>query len=284
MLASIVEERKHLLNDRVLVNCSIALGFLSAYSAAPAQMKDLFHAYDGAQGDYRVSLGVKLGVLMNGSDKLPDAESLRQDAANHVALLLSTVSGVVEVDGQDLKEGRPDEEIFRFDGALESLGHIFDTYLRRLYKSDAAVSRSLYKAVTDSKLLQKLNEEDDFSAMSEVYRQIPSFIAALPVPALDSKEAISPELAQLMRESFTFLHKFYLDFESKRDARPALLNLLQLTFNNLLGLGVSATAEQITPLTPAYIRDTVCEAASLQGVIPQDMKMVCPDIIFAAKE
>jgi hypothetical protein len=84
-----------------------------------------------------------------------------------------------------------------------------------------------------------------------------------------------------MRDSFTFLHKFYLDFDSKKDAAPALLNLLQLTYNNLLDLSVSAQAEEITPLTPSYVRDVVCEAPSLAGIIPQDMKMVCGDIIFA---
>jgi len=88
-------------------------------------------------------------------------------------------------------------------------------------------------------------------------------------------------MAQVMRDSFTFLHKFYLDFDSKKDAAPALLNLLQLTFNNLLDLGVSAAADEITPLTPQYIRETVCESPSLAGVIPQDMKMVCSDIVLA---
>ena len=84
-----------------------------------------------------------------------------------------------------------------------------------------------------------------------------------------------------MRDSFTFLHKFYLDFDSKSDAKPALLNLMQLTFNNLLELSVSASANEITSLTPQYARETVCETPSLAGIIPQDMKMVCSDIIFA---
>ena len=84
-----------------------------------------------------------------------------------------------------------------------------------------------------------------------------------------------------MRDSFTFLHQYYLDFDSKRDAQAPLLNLLQLTFNGLLELSVSAPAEVVKPLTALYIRETVCEAPSLAGVIPQDMKMVCGDIVFA---
>lgn len=36
-------------------------------------MKDLFYAFD-EEKDFRVSLGIKLGILMNGSAKIPDLE------------------------------------------------------------------------------------------------------------------------------------------------------------------------------------------------------------------
>jgi hypothetical protein len=43
-------------------------------------MKELFYSFDeqgaAGHGDYRVCLGVKLGVLMNGSAKLPEPEKL----------------------------------------------------------------------------------------------------------------------------------------------------------------------------------------------------------------
>lgn len=220
-------------------------------------------------------------MLLNGNEKLPGAASLHGEAAKHITALLTTTSGVVEIDGKDLREGRPDEEIFRFDGALDALGHVMDCFLRRLYQSDSAQSKLIFKAVTDSEIVQKLIDEEDFTAMSEVYRQLPRFIAMLPIPSLPSKLPISDEAAQVMRVSFAFLHKYYLDFDSKSDARPALLNLLQLTYNNRLELDVSAPASTLAPLTTAYVRETVCEAPSLAGVIPQDMKMVCGDIIFA---
>lgn len=82
-----------------------------------------------------------------------------------------------------------------------------------------------------------------------------------------------------MRESFTFIHKFFLEFDNKKDGKPALLNLLQLTHNNGQNLSVSTGAGEVTPLSSAYIRDTICELPQLQGVIPADMKMVCNDII-----
>lgn len=280
VLTSIIEERKQTLNDLVLVNSAVALSFLSAFSSDPAQMAALFRAYDGSS-DLRITLAIKLGVLFNGSDKLPDAAALQEEAVSHIAQLLQTQSGVVEVDGKNLKDGRPEEEIFRFDGALDTLGHLIDSYLRRLFKSDSVQSKLVYRAVTKSEILKTLNEEEDFSAMSEVYIQIPRFITSLSVPSISSKQPISEEAAQVMRESYKFLHQFYLDFESKSSARPALLNLLQLTFNNLLDLGASAPAASVTPLTPEHVRQTVCEAPSQAGVIPEDMKMICNDIIFA---
>ena len=280
VLTSVIEDRKETLNDRVLVNCAVALGFLSAYSSDQAQMATLSRAYDGAS-DYRISMAVKLGVLMNGNDKLADAAQLQEEAVKHIADLLQTVSGVEEVDGRNIREARPEEDIFRFDGALDTLGYVMDTFLRPLYKNDSTQAKLVYRAITESALLEKLNAEEDFMAMSAVYTQIPAFITQLPIPSLASKPALSAETAVVMREAFKFLHKFYLDFDSKSSARPALLNLLQLTFNNLLDLGVSAPAKTVAPLTPDYVRNTVCESPSLAGVIPEDMKMVCNDIIFA---
>lgn len=280
VLTSIVDERKNILNDKILVNCAVALGLLSAYGSDPKQMKDLFGAFDNSK-DWRLTLGIKLGVLMNGSAKIPDADGLRAAAAKHIQDVLATKSGIIEIDGRDIKEGRPEEEIFRFDGSLDALGHIMNCFQRRFFKSDALESKFLFKALADSNILSKLTAEEDFSAMSEVYHQIPAFIACLPIPSYSSKETISVEQAAVMTQSFAFLRKFYLDFESKRDARPALLNLLQLTHNAGLDLGVSADSNEITTLTPSFIRGTICDSKSLAGIIPQEFKGVCSDIVFA---
>ena len=83
--------------------------------------------------------------------------------------MLRTESGIVEIDGKDISENRPDEEIFRFDGALDSFGYILDTHLRRFYQPDSLVSNLLFNALTESQILSKLNEEEDFSGMSKVY-------------------------------------------------------------------------------------------------------------------
>jgi len=83
VLTSVLDDRRKIVNDRILVNCAIALGFLSAYSSDPNQMKALFGAYDNSK-DWRLTLGIKLGLLMNGSAKIPDAAGLREAAAKHI--------------------------------------------------------------------------------------------------------------------------------------------------------------------------------------------------------
>jgi hypothetical protein len=239
-------------------------------------MKDLFTAYDD-HNDYRVSLGIKLGVLMNGSDKIPEVSALKSAASDYICTVLATKSGIEEIDGKDISKGRPDEEIFRFDGAFDTLGHIMNVYLRRYFKkSDTEMSKMLFATVSKAGILKKLNKEEDFSGMTKVYDIVPLFIENLPIPSLG--EIISEEQADVMRDSFSFIHKFYLEFDSKKDGKPALINLLQLSYDKAY---VSIEMNEVKSLSSSYVRDTVCEMASLKGIIPEAMKMVCNDIIFA---
>mmetsp|Transcript_34907 Transcript_34907/g.53570 ORF Transcript_34907/g.53570 Transcript_34907/m.53570 type:complete len:481 (-) Transcript_34907:50-1492(-) len=281
VLSQIVEERKAEMNDQVLVNSAIGLGFLSAFSQETSQMKDLFYHYDGSK-DPRVCLGVKLGVLMNGSANIPEKEKLEADAAEYLTNVLKTASGVVEIDGKDITENRPEEEIFRFDGALGVTGHILNIYVRRLYKPDSAQAKLVFKAISASKLFETLNEEEDFMPTSKIYEQILPFIECLPVPSISAKPAtIGPELAEVMKDMFTFIQKFYLEFDSKKDAKQALLNLLTLTYNNGMDLSVSTAHDEVIPINNDFIRQTACELPQLNGVISTDMKIVCNDIVFA---
>ena len=100
-------------------------------------------------------------MLLNGADKVPVV-----DTGKYITNLLKTASGVEEIDGKDIKEGRPEEEIFRFDGALDLLGHIMNVYHRRLSKTDSVFSKMVFKAISDSGFIKKLIEEEDFMPMS----------------------------------------------------------------------------------------------------------------------
>lgn len=217
-------------------------------------MKDLFTAFDDAK-DYRVSLGIKLGILMNGSEKIPDVANLKTQAADYAVKVMGTHSGIQEIDGKDISASRPDEEIFRFAGAFDTLGHIMDCYLRRFFKkSDNDMSKMLFSIVTKAGVFKKLNQEEDFSGMSKVYELVPQFLECIPIPGV--KEPISGEQADVMKEGFTFIQKFYMEFDSKKDGKAALINLLQLTQG---GSDVSIGIDEVKDLSKAYIRDTICE-------------------------
>lgn len=187
VLTDVIDERRAVLNDKVIVNAGVALAFLTAHSADPSALTTLFYCRDQVR-DCRVNLALKMGVLLSGNEKMNDFEKAKQDALNYVGLVLNAESGVQEIDGKDISANRPDEEIFRFDGALDALAHILDLYLRRFFKADSAISKLLFLSLTRSEILQKLNKEEDFSAMTRVYEQIPAFIRALPVPSLYSKD------------------------------------------------------------------------------------------------
>ena len=165
-------------------------------------MKDLFTAFDDAN-DRRMSFGIKLGILMNGSDKIPDVASLKSKASDYIVKTMETHSGIPEIDGKDISAGRPEEEIFRFAGAFDTLGHIMDTFLRRYFKSDTEMSKMLFSVISKSGVLKKLNKEEDFSGMTKVYDIVPQFLECLPIPS--ASEAISTEQADVMKDGFTFI-------------------------------------------------------------------------------
>lgn len=97
---------------------------------------------------------------------------------------------------------------------------------------------------------------------SKVLTNVPAFIAQLAIPSAATslkKKVLPAELAEFMKLCFTFLAKFYLDFETKGDGRESLCNLLQLTNNGGLDLSVSAPEAEVLVLTPEYVRNTICE-------------------------
>lgn len=54
--------------------------------------------------------------------------------SDYLKELLSEESGIVEIDCSDISEQRdPEEDLFRFDGALDAYGHILDVFVRRFF-------------------------------------------------------------------------------------------------------------------------------------------------------
>ena len=110
-------------NDIVLLNSSVALAYLSAYAADPKQMITLFNAFPGMTP---VSIGLKFGVLANGNDTIK-----KDEMAKTLQVLiedwLSKCSGFDEVNSST----KTDDDVQRFRGAFELLGHISNTFGRR---------------------------------------------------------------------------------------------------------------------------------------------------------
>ena len=99
VLAGILEPKKRgWFNDKSLVNCAVALAFLSAYSSNPKEMEELFSNYDET-GDPRITLGIKLGVLMNGNPDI-DASKLIRRVEAYLLEQITNRSGLTEIDGK----------------------------------------------------------------------------------------------------------------------------------------------------------------------------------------
>ena len=282
ILTTIVNQRDRN-NDKIIVNSAVALAFLRANEKG-ANIEALYSEFDG-QNDYRVSLGFKIGLFLSGLVKGPVEQKLAKSLTDYLCEVLSEESGIEEIDCRDISEDRDkEEELFRFNGGLDTLSHLLNSYVRRFYPDGAGSTCGvLYASLTSSKLMQTLLDEDDFSMTSKVHTCIPAVIAELAIPSaattLKTKK-LPAELAEFMKLCFQYLAKFYLDFESRGQARDALCNLLQLTYHGGLDLSVSALDNEVTILTHEYVRNVVCEMPQLQDILPQDFKAACPDIIF----
>lgn len=104
----IVSNQRSNVNDKVLVNSAIALAMLKCFEKG-AKIDDLFQQ---SFGDFRADLGYKMGIAIQ-------SESMFGPLNEYLKEVLSEESGIVEIDCNDISEQRdPDEEIFRFDGAL----------------------------------------------------------------------------------------------------------------------------------------------------------------------
>lgn len=71
VLTDVIDERRVVLNDKVIVNAGIALAFLTSHSADPKALTNLFYCRDQVR-DCRINLALKMGVLLSGNDKMKD--------------------------------------------------------------------------------------------------------------------------------------------------------------------------------------------------------------------
>jgi hypothetical protein len=105
------------------LNSSVALAYLSANAADPKQMATLFNAFPGFTP---VSIGLKFGVLTNGNETI-NKTSMAKTLQVQLVDWLTRCSGFDEVNSST----QTDDDVFRFRGAFELLGHLINTFGRR---------------------------------------------------------------------------------------------------------------------------------------------------------
>ena len=129
-ISEIISESKGGFNDKVVANCAVTLGYLSAYSNDANQMKVLFNAFDDGGND-AVMLPLKFAILTNGNDSLDKSELLAEFESLLVERLVDS-AGFEEIDDDPAPlAGGEDEEVFRFKGVIDLMAYVLDKYGRR---------------------------------------------------------------------------------------------------------------------------------------------------------
>lgn len=109
------------LNDRVLSNAGVAIAYLSSFAADPANQQSLFDSFTYL-GKSCVNVAVKFGVLTNGNDQKLDKSKMQTELQSLLQDWLQLNSGF---------DAPNDEEIFRFKGAFDLIGHLSGAFGRR---------------------------------------------------------------------------------------------------------------------------------------------------------
>lgn len=67
------------------------------------------------------------------------------------------------------------------------------------------------------------------------------YLSSIPVKSVDGgKTPLNPDLSEIIKGGFEFINNFYLEFHTKREAQPSVLNLMQLNYDNFLDVNDDA--------------------------------------------
>lgn len=95
------------------------------------------------------------------------------------------------------------------------------------------------------------------------------------IPVRYTEGTLHPELARVIAAGFEFINSFYLEFEYKKDAQPAVLNLLQINYDNYL----SHTSEESVVLTEQFVREVVNKDC-YKSILPEGIRMLAVELAF----
>lgn len=255
--------------DKTQVNCAVALAFLSAYASDASQMIALYDAYDSTL-NLNVSFGLKFGVLLNGAVPADKKAGLLTNLECHLADFLGDMTGIREVDGRLTEDAEdPQDQPARLHGSFEILGHIGDTFVRRFATPQDEVYPIQFKAVNSAGVLAKLNGRQSVS--EQTLYQVLFYLESIPVRS--HNEAFDPELARIIQSGFEFINSFYLDLPSKAEAKPAVINLLELNYDNYL----AHSSEQSPVLTEELAKEAV-EKPRYKAILSESISLLAKEL------
>lgn len=80
----------------------------------------------------------------------------------------------------------------------------------------------------------------------------------------------------MIAQGFEFINAFYLELDHKRDAQPAVLNLLQLNYDNYLEYSDDS---KTVVLTEQIVREVV-NRECYKSIMAENVRMLAVELVF----
>lgn len=240
-------------------------------------MTTLYDAFDNSL-KLNISLALKFGVLLNGASSAHLAKLL-PNLEQHLKDTLKDLTGIEEVDGhftEDAKENDDEDEaapLGRLHGSFEILAHIGDTFVRRFASASDEVYSLQFKAINQAGIFAKLNAEKNLT--EQTFEQVLAYLSTIPVKYSDAEgTTVDSELSQVIKEGFEFINNFYLEFEEKVVAQPAVLNLLMLNYDNFLEANDETKIEKLT----YQIVKNIINKDWFKNILPESIRLLAVEL------
>lgn len=183
------------------------------------------------------------------------------------------MTGLQEIDGRNSEDAKEGEQAGRCHGAFEIISHIGDSFIRRFVSNTEELYNIQFRPLNQMEVLKKLNSKDAVS--KQTHYQVLNYLSSIPVKSL-ADGTLPKELCPIVHQGFEFINNFYLEFEAKRDAQPAILNLLQLNYDNFLEVNDD---KKIQVLTKEKARDVVNKEPYL-SLMSENIRLLAVELLF----
>lgn len=260
--------------DKTQVNASVALAFLAAHSADSSEQLKMYDAFDNTL-NINVSIGVKVGVLLNGACPAEKRAGLLENLEKHLLDCLKDMSGLEEADGRPSDDtAEIEDEEGRLHGAFKILGHLGDVFIRRFVTVPTDELYTLqFRAINRSGVLKEINAQKKLTI--QTLYQVLFYLQSIPVKSIDG-QTLDSELAEVIKQGFEFINTFYLEFDTKHDAQASVYNLLMLNYDNYLEAGDDSNIRVLTEQIAREVVNREC----YKKLLPENIRMLAIELLF----